>query len=78
MNKLPLLALLGCSQVPEECQPQLDRTTEACESADVIGTHENKELHKAVDDLKACIGYDVKVICSDDGWQKALTITKRD
>lgn len=67
---LPLLA--ACSPIPgelaERCSEEIAAVDEACDNADVRGTNENKELYSAVDAAKDCIGDEVKVICSDDGW----------
>ena len=79
MNKLLLPLLIGCTDIPEECQPQLDRTEQACQSATVIGANPNEGLYTAIDELKACVGEDVKVICSNPGYgePKILTVSRR-
>ena len=59
---LPLM--IGCSQVPEECQPQLARTEQECQSASVIGENNNTELYRAINELKSCVGEEIKVVCS--------------
>lgn len=82
MTKYLLSFIVGCSAIDlddeaqERCGDKIDRVEEVCEQADVIGTNDNSELYKAVDDLKECIGYNVRVICSDPGYgePKVLTI----
>lgn len=77
MHKYLLPLLIGCTEVPEECQPQLDRTEQACDNASVVGTNSNPELHSTIDDLRECLSYDVRIVCNDDGWQKILTVSRR-
>lgn len=78
MRLLPLLALAACTpEYEEQCPTETHVLERACDDASVIGTHENKELYKAVDDLRSCIGYDVRILCSDDGDQKILTVERR-
>jgi len=78
MKLLPGIALIAsCTGIPGECEPQLERAELACDSASVVGENDNRELYKAVDDLKACVGEDVRVVCSDDSWQNILTVTRK-
>ncbi len=72
-NILPALALIGCTKVnsnlpdttTERCDSEIQAVIEACEGANVIGTNDNLELFKAVNEAKACFGDRVKITCSD-------------
>ena len=80
MKKLLPLALVGCTQVrsngehTDRCDSEIQAMVEACEDSSVIGSNPNQPLYDARDALKECLG-DVKVICSDTGFTKVLTIT---
>lgn len=72
---LPFLA--ACSSVPEECEPQLEKVEQVCDSASVVGKNDNKDLYEAIDQFKLCAGDAYKVICHDDSWQNFLTVEER-
>lgn len=73
MRLLPFLALAGCSEIPadlqEKCGDEIAMVETTCEEAQVIGEHENTDLYAAVNEARKCLGNNVHVVCSDDGWQ---------
>lgn len=75
---LPLALLAACTPEYEvQCPEETHALEEACNNANVIGSHPNQELHEAVARFKMCAGEQYRVICSDDGETKVLTVTRR-
>lgn len=71
MKYLPLALLTSCTDLPEECQPQIDHFEEVCSRSEVIGSNDNRELYEALDRVQACTGDQVHAVCSDPGlWSK--------
>lgn len=78
MKYLLPLALASCTpEYEKQCPEETQALEDACDNASVIGEHPNTELHEAVERFKMCAGEAYKVICSDDGETKILTITRR-
>lgn len=75
-NLLPILALASCA--PDPCPDQKEAMEEACERAEVVGQHDNRELYEAIHAYKACLKEPVSVICSSVGLSgNTLTINKQ-
>lgn len=74
MKYLPLALLSGCLTVrgPEPDCPT-KALEQACLEAKVIGTNENEALYSAIKDLRECAGEQIKIVCSDTGFNKILT-----
>lgn len=75
-NLLPILALASCA--PDPCPDQKEAMEEACERAEVVGQHDNRELYEAIHAYKTCLKEPVSVICSNIGLSgNNLTINKQ-
>ena len=74
---IPLLTLAACSEVPtdiqRDCAPQMEAFEQSCQNAEVIGSHNNNELHAALADVRECAGQRIHAVCSDDGYVKGVT-----
>lgn len=79
MNRYLLpLALASCTPEYEvKCPEETHALEDACDRADVRGTHENKELYDALGRFKMCTEQVYSVRCSDDGWQNILKVTEK-
>lgn len=88
MNKLPLLLLSGClvehsdldADATARCRTELSILEDSCSQADVIGSHSQTALIKAVRGLTDCVGRDVRAVCSDPGIgePKVLSVQLKD